>query len=61
MIMEWKEIKTNKELAIENLLDIVEMMNDKVINPKKHGINESGVNYLKHYSEMIDRELERYK
>tara|TARA_B100000989_G_scaffold66026_1_gene45902 strand:+ start:100 stop:294 length:195 start_codon:yes stop_codon:yes gene_type:complete len=60
MNMEWKEIKTNKELAIENLLDIVEMMNEKVNNTEKHGINDSGVSYLKHYSEMIKREIERY-
>ena len=55
-----KPIKTNKQLAIENLEEIVKMMNDKVINPEKHGINESGVNYLKHYSEMIKSEIERY-
>ena len=36
-----KPIKTNKQLAIENLEEIVKMMNDKVINPEKHGINES--------------------
>lgn len=60
MIMEWKEIKTNKQLAIENLSEIVKMMKYKVINSEKHGINESGVNYLKHYSEMIESEIERY-
>ena len=58
--MKWKEIKTNKELSIENLLDIVEMMNEKVNNTEKYGINDSGVSYLKHYSEMIKREIERY-
>ena len=60
MIREWKEIKTNKQLAIENLEEIVKMMKYKVINSEKHGINESGVNYLKHYSEMIESEIERY-
>ena len=60
MNMKWKEIKTNKELSIENLLDIVEMMNEKVNNTEKYGINDSGVSYLKHYSEMIKREIERY-
>ena len=60
MIMEWKEIKTNKQLAIENLSEIVKMMNEKVNNTEKHGINDCGVSYLKHYSEMIKSEIERY-
>ena len=60
MLEDLKPIKTNKQLAIENLEEIVKMRNDKVINPEKHGINESGVNYLKHYSEMIESEIERY-
>ena len=53
MIMEWKEIKTNKQLAIENLEEIVKMMKYKVINSEKHGINDSGVSYLKHYSCLL--------
>ena len=47
-----KEVKTNKELAIEQLETIVEWMRDK---------NMGTHSYLDHYADMIEMQLRRLK
>ena len=50
-----QELKTNKQMAIENLGEIVQMMRAKTDQP------EAVQFWLKHYAEMIESEIRRYK
>ena len=56
-----KPIKTNKQLALENLEDIVKMMWSKVNDSETHGINDFGKDYIRHYAEIVESEIRRYK
>ena len=50
-----KELKTNKQMAIENMDKIVQMMRAKTDQP------EAVQFWLKHYGEMIESEIRRYE
>jgi hypothetical protein len=47
-----KEVKTNKELAVEQLETIVGWMRDKTAGPNS---------YLNHYADMIEMQIKRLK
>ncbi len=50
-----KELKTNKQMAIENMDKIVQMMRAKTDQP------EAVQFWLKHYAEMVESEIRRYE
>ena len=47
-----KEVKTNKDLAVEQLETIVGWMRDKTAGPNS---------YLNHYADMIEMQIRRLK
>ncbi len=50
-----KELKTNKQMAIEHMGKIAKMMRAKTDQP------EAVQFWLKHYAEMIESEIRRYE
>ena len=54
-MVNFKELKTNKQMAIENLGEIVQMMRAKTDQ------SEAVQFWLKHYAEMIESEIRRYE
>tara|TARA_A100001015_G_scaffold60004_1_gene66213 strand:- start:306 stop:473 length:168 start_codon:yes stop_codon:yes gene_type:complete len=54
-------MKTNKELALENLKEIATYMDNKCQDDSAYNLNKQSKAWLRHYSEMIRSELRRYE
>ena len=54
-------MKTNKQLALENLKGIVHLMENKCKDDSSYNLNKQSKAWLRHYSEMIRSEIRRYK
>ena len=61
MLEDLKPIKTNKQLALENLEDIAKFMKNKCKDDSSYNLNKQSKAWLSHYSEMISSEIRRYK
>ena len=56
-----KEVKTNKELAIENIETIVKYMRNKCSNQSTYNVSNQSKSWLMHYAEMIEIEVNKLK
>lgn len=54
-------MKTNKQLALENLKEIATFMDNKCQDDSAYNLNKQSKGWLRHYSEMIKSELRRYE
>ena len=56
-----KEVKTNKELAIENIETIIQYMKNKCSNTSAYNVSDQSKSWIIHYAGMIESELNRLK
>ena len=56
-----KEVKTNKELAIENIETIIQYMKNKCSNKSAYNVSDQSKSWLMHYAEMIEKEVNKLK
>ena len=57
----YRPIKTNKQLALENLEDIAKFMENKCKDDSSYNLNKQSKAWLTHYADMISSEIRRYK
>lgn len=56
-----KEVKTNKELAIENIETIIQYMKNKCSSQSSYNVSDQSKSWLIHYAEMIEKEVNKLK
>ena len=54
-------LKTNKQLAIIGIENIIRYMRNKCTDQSTYNLDEQSKAWLRHYSEMIRSEIRRYK
>ncbi len=56
-----KEVKTNKELAIIGIENIIRYMRNKCTDQSSYNLDKQSKSWLIHYSDMLSSEIRRYK
>ena len=56
-----KEVKTNKELAIENIETIIQYMKNKCSNQSNYNVSDQSKSWILHYADMIEMQIKRLK
>ena len=56
-----KQVKTNKELAIIGIENIIRYMRNKCTDQSTYNLNKQSKSWLIHYSDMLSSELNRLK
>ena len=59
MIMD--NLKTNKQLAIIGIENIIRYMRNKCTDQSTYNLDEQSKAWLPHYADMISSEIRRYK
>ena len=59
MIMD--NLKTNKQLAIIGIENIIRYMRNKCTDQSTYNLDEQSKAWLTHYADMISSEIRRYK
>ena len=59
MIMD--NLKTNKDLAIIGIEDIIRYMRNKCTDQSSYNLDKQSKSWLIHYSDMLSSEIRRYK
>jgi hypothetical protein len=56
-----KQVKTNKELAIIGIENIIRYMRNKCTDQSAYNLDKQSKSWLIHYSDMLSSELNRLK